>query len=83
MMFQPNWQKMNVASFIYDASQVGRPDFYLLETYCIIPSLPMNKRIIIQYTVYLIRFPYVTFLVWFAYYSPHKLLIFYGLMICL
>lgn len=32
MTFQPNWQKMNIASFIYDTSQVERPDFYLLDS---------------------------------------------------
>ena len=40
------------------------------------PCLPMNKR-------NLIRFSYLTFLVWCTCYSSHKLILFYGLMISL
>lgn len=32
MTFQPNWQKMNIASFIYAASWVERTDFYLWDS---------------------------------------------------
>ena len=38
MTFQPNCQKMNIAYFIYDASQVQRPDFYPLDSIALYPG---------------------------------------------